>query len=280
MDLVGLIDLNGHNGHIVLVPVAIAVLVWVRRRRIAYIRVGTRLLGPVIALVGIICLLSGGSAGVSYLYHAGAVLVALGAFVSVSGKGIILRLLPVMAALLLLLPVPGRVRETVAPPLREHTLSVSTGILRAMRLVQVERIDHNMVAVSAMADGDRDVVATAVPISRLRAACEGMPTTMVLFVVIYTYAFARPLRNRYRWLLLILCIPLGLIANVIRATPLVWLLAQTSAGSSSAASTELAVRVGTYSEWLAVPLGLLAAAGMVRLLCWSGLHVNTYRLAR
>lgn len=77
VDLVGLIDLNGHNGHIVLVPVAIAVLVWVRRRRIAYIRVGTRLLGPVIALVGIICLLSGGSAGVSYLYHAGAVLVAL-----------------------------------------------------------------------------------------------------------------------------------------------------------------------------------------------------------
>lgn len=281
VDLVGLIDLHGQNGHIVLVPLAIAILVWVRRQRIAYIRVGTRVLGPALAAVGVVSLLSGGSTGVSYLYHGGAVLVGLGAFVSVCGKGVVLRLLPVIAALALLLPVPGRVRDVIGPPLQEQTARIASGVLETTGFVAPARRDMSSSASAANAAERTPLPSLSlVPEARLKNACEGMPTTMLLAVVIYTYAFARPLRNRYRWLLLIAVIPLGLVANVIRATPLVWLLARNASGAPGADGLDVATQVGLYSEWLAVPLGLAAAAFAVRVLDWSGLHIYTFRLAR
>jgi len=298
VDAASLIDVDGHNGHVLLAPLAIAVLVWVRRERLRHTRVGARPVGTLVAALGLGLLVAGGSQGVSVLYHGGALLVALGAFMSVCGKGVVLRMLPVTLALLFLIPIPGRVREAVGSPLREVTMRLVVGGLETLGVATARRdgsgqivalvAEPDAVGVAAIADPPVGGTLLGAGIERveslgpslvsagaMRSVCDGLPTLMVLLVVVYAYVFARPLRNKYRWLLIASTLLLAIVANVVRAAPLVWLLAR----PEDAAGTTLAEWAGVYSEWLAVPLGVAAAAGLVRLFHWSGLDVYRYRLA-
>ena len=255
-DVWSLADVNGDNSHVFLVPFVVAWLLWVRRGRVAHVRVTGRWAGP--ALIGLGWAIA--AVGLAYnraaAFHLGSLAVVVGAFVSVCGKGVLLRFMPVAFALLFVIPVPQVLRQWLATPLQGFTAVVTDGLLGAAG------VESHVAGNSIIVNGKTVMIAEA---------CNGMPMVFGLLLVTYAFAFAWPMRNWARWLLLILSPLVTLGCNVLRTTPLVWAYAERG--------REFADWLHVWSGWLMLPLAFVVLLGFVRLLRWFDLGVDRYRLA-
>ena len=274
-DAASLVDPLSYNSHVLLAPLVVAYLAWVRRGRLPHVRVTGRPIGPAAVVLGWALLATGQAGGVSVMYHLGALTVAVGAVMSVCGKGLFLRFLPATAALLFLLPVPGVVRDELAGPLQATTARLAGGVLAATG--QDVRVEGATLligpGVAAGAGPWRDVT--------VAEACNGMPMAAGLLTVTYAFAFSWPLKNRYRWLLLGVSPLVMLACNVLRTVPLVLLYAaaQDAGDPSGAGWRRAADAVHLYSGWLMLPAAFGLLAGLVWLLRWCDLRVEKFRLA-
>src|SRR5690606_29099155 len=107
------------QSHILLaVPVA-AWLFWLRRGRLRLCQPQWSFLGPIVVAGGWGLSAMGFARGVDLLRHAGALMMVVGALLSVAGPSVLVRFLPAIGALVFLFPVPGRIRAPVASELQE-----------------------------------------------------------------------------------------------------------------------------------------------------------------
>ncbi len=257
-DAASLVDVYGHNLHVFLAPFAIVILWWRRRKRLPYLRVGGQWFGLLIASLGFASIFVGGQAGVSMLFHLGALLLAVGAIVSVCGRNLILRMMPVFFAGLFFLPLPGRARDWLTQPMISITRSSVRAIFDLLNLTDpVARVGYE-----ATAD-----------------ACDGLPLAMALLVIVYTFAFSTTLRNGYRWLLLLLVPILAIVLNIVRAVPVLWLASHAVDAPDADRWDQLATNVGTLSDFLLPAIGIGLVAAGVAFFDWVGLHIYRYRLA-
>ena len=254
-----LVTFGGANGHVMLAPLAVAWLAWVRRARAPYLRVSGQWIGLGIMTLGTLFLQYGEFAFFETLFHLGALLVSLGAFVAVCGRGVLLRFLPAAFALLFLIPVPGRVRDWIEPPLRDTTQVLVAGSINALGgTAQVVRgeagPEDDRILIERDGGGD------AGPFNRLRRAvptestCNGTPMALGLFLVSYAFVFAYPIRNRYRVLLLALGPAVTLLYNVARSLPIVWGYG-VAGPSPDDPARRLAHFMMSYGGWLMLPVG-------------------------
>ena len=255
-DVWSLVDVNGDNSHVFLVPLVVLWLVWVRRGRIPHVRVSGRWAGPAMILLGWAMSGLGLAYNVAAAFHLGSLTVVVGAFVSVCGKGVLLRFMPVAFALLFLIPVPQLLRQKLAGPLQGETAVISDVLLDAAG------VDSHVAGNTIIVNGKIVMIAEA---------CNGMPMVFGLLLVTYAFAFAWPMRNWVRWLLLISSPLVTLGCNVLRTTPLVYAYAERS--------RESADWLHVWSGWLMLPLAFLVLLGIVRSLRWFDVNVERYRLA-
>jgi exosortase len=239
------------SSHVLLVPIVFAWLSWHHRQALRWEAPRQRWVGT--------CFIAGGwllwSAGYRFEYqcfwHAGAISMALGALLTVTGVDPFLALLPAFGACVFLVPVPGIGRELVAAPLQRVTAEATQftaelfgmNIQRTGSLLRINGID---VAVAE--------------------ACNGMRLVFTLFMACYVFAFINPFRWQIRLLILLLSPVIAVAANVTRLVPTVWAYGRFS--------RESAEQLHDAAGWAMLVLAFLALTGLVRLLRWAGVPVD------
>lgn len=255
-DILMIASKDEEASHIFLViPIAVW-LVWIRRIRFRRCPPKASWVGALMVVAGYVL------AAVSYKsefqfqagWHAGAVLMAVGAVVTVVGTQVVAKFFPAIAIMVLLVPIPGNLRLAIAGPLQNATARVTTGILEVMGFY-VER-SGNLVNINDM------------PVA-VAEACNGMRMVFALVLVSYAFAFSVPLRNSVRLVVLLLSPVAAIICNVLRLTPTVIFY------GNETLPVGFADKFHDIAGWLMLPLAFLMLLGITRALRWA--MVPTYR---
>ena len=163
-------------------------LAWTRRAAIVATAPRFSWLGPL--------LIAGGLGGSLYgflnlnqaAWHGGAVLALVGAFATVAGRPLVMRMLPALIVLAFWVPVPGMIRQQIAIPLQTASAAASEFVFTLLGL-PVDRTGNILIY-----NGQEVAVAEA---------CNGMRMVFALLLVAYAFAFANPLRPSVRAMVLI-----------------------------------------------------------------------------
>ncbi len=240
------------SSHILLVPPILLWLVWIRRVRFRRCRPMFTWIGPV--LIGVGWALSWYSFRSAFQagWHAGAVVMLLGAVTTVVGVPVMASFVPAVALTAMLVPVPGKLRLLIAGPLQTATAEVTKVVLEALGY-WVER-SGNLLLIN-----ERPVA--------VHEACNGMRMVFALVLVSYAFAFTVPLRNSVRLVILLLSPVVAILCNVIRLTPTVRFY-----GYSDEATADMFHEV---AGWAMLPIAFLLLMGVTRALRWA--LVPTYR---
>ncbi len=255
-DIYTIASIDEEHSHIFLVPLVAAYLVWIRRARFRCTPISGRLVGPLMTVLGVAVSTWGFYSGVQAAWHGGAVLTLLGCVLSVVGKNVLFAFFPAVAVMAFLIPVPGQIRHGIALPLQAWTARTTQAVF--------ETFGQNVVA----AGNTLSINGTTLTVAE---ACNGLRMVFALIMVVFAFAFAMPLRNSVRVLLLILS-PLAAIAcNVIRIIPTVWFYGD--------GDQQMADLFHDYSGWAMLPLAFVLLYGAVALLRWTMVPVDRFPLA-
>jgi exosortase len=255
-DLVEIARKDEEASHVLLVPIAVAWLIWVRRGRLRQCRAEPSLLGTLIIAIGWATWSIGFWNNIQSMWHGGAVIMLIGAAITVLGKDVFFRFLPAFAVMVFLVPVPGRIRQEIALPLQSWTAQVTQGILSLFGVpVQVEGI-------SLVLNGQQVNIAEA---------CNGMRMVFTLVLVSYIFAFITPLRGYVRAIILVASPLTAIVCNVIRLIPTVWVFGHYS--------PEIAERFHDVSGWVMLVVAFLLLMSIVRVMRWAMVPVTEYTLA-
>jgi len=242
--------------HVFLVPIVAAYLVWVRRRRLRHVQAANTWLGPLVVLIGWMLYYVGDARLWQSVWHLGAIVVAVGCFLTAAGSLVLRQLLPAFLVLVFLIPVPGRVRQRIAIPMQNTTAKITEGVF-SLADVDVTR-SGNLLRIN----GQNVAIAEA---------CNGLRMVFALMLVCYAFAFGNPLRP-YARILLLAASPLAAIfCNVVRLLPTVWVY-----GNHSNSMAEHFHNIG---GWVMLFVAFLMLMGVLRLLRWALIPVYLHTLA-
>ena len=244
------------SSHILLVPIVVAWLIWVRRGRFRLCQPRRTWIGPVILAMGWFLSIWGYANAVIAFWHAGAIMMAVGAALSVWGSDVLLRFFPAFAVLIFLVPIPGMIRQSIAIPLQTITAQVTEFLLEILGM-NVQR-SGNLLSVNGQ------------PVT-IAEACNGMRMVFTLVLVCYAFAFGEPLRNYVRAIILLASPVSAIVCNVIRMLPTMYMYGH---ASKSAADT-----FHDLSGWIMLALAFLLLLAIIRLLRWAMIPVVRYTLA-
>jgi exosortase len=244
------------SSHILLVPVVVAWLLWVRRERFRNCTPKGKWIGTLLILAGWYIWSYGYHHQHQASWHIGAVVIAVGGLLTVLGRDVLRKFLPAFVALVFLIPVPSTTRQRIAIPMQTATASATQAASETLG-VKVERrgnllhINGNDVAVAE--------------------ACNGMRMVFTLILVSYLFAFTTLLRGYVRAIILIASPLTALVANVFRLVPTVWMYGYVS--------NDAAELFHDISGWVMLVVAFLSLMGIVRALRWAMVPVTPYALA-
>jgi len=256
VDIYHIATVDEEADHVLLVPLVALWMLWARRVRFRYCKPTFTMLGPIIVALGWIIGSYGFYHGIVSFWHGGAVLVVLGCVVSVLGKHVIFRFLPVVAVLVFLIPVPGEVRLRVAIPLQNWTAHIEQQLFAVLN-VDVVRSGNQLTYNGKPVD--------------IIEKCNGLRMVFGLILVSYAFSFSLPLRNWVRCLILLLSPFAAILCNIIRILPTVWVY-----GTFCPAFAE---QFHLYSGWLMLLIALIMLLGILRVMKWAMIPVMRFSLA-
>jgi exosortase len=192
-----------YAGHLLLVPVVAALILWRRRDELLAI-VGPRNPAGFVLLGGALILLAVAHVNRSYTAHALSVVLAI------AGVGLWLRgtrwlrqaAFP-LAFLLLMLPPPRSLITVVSPPIQHFVATFSAAAMSFLQ-IPVERQGFLLRLPNATLHVDE--------------GCNGLRFLLVLFVIITAFAHILVPTPGRRYLLMLTAIPSAVLANAIRVT--------------------------------------------------------------
>jgi exosortase len=249
-----LLWLDEQSSHGLIVPLAVFLLVAARRSRLEMVRVEPHWLGPVIVAIGMLSSAISWHLDLQTGWHGGALLMALGCWVTMTGTDLIRKFAPAYIALIFLLPTPAAIRTPVTVPLQDITATITKyacemlgmGVTQAGRTLRVNGQDVTVAE-----------------------ACSGMRMVFTLLLACFISVYSLPLREWVRWLVLLSTPVIAVVANVIRLVPTLWAYGRFS--------TETADQVHNASGWIMVVLAYFAVEGALKLFIWVGVPLNVPR---
>ncbi len=262
LDILNIARRDDEASHVFLVPIVVAWLVWVRRGRFRYCLPRPTFLGPLFVAIGWLISTIGYRNAIQSFWHAGAVLILVGALLSVVGRDLLLRFAPAFAVLVFLVPVPGIIRQPIALRMQNAT-AVATQTMFDILGEPIQRNGNQLSIKDKVIDKDKVI--------NVAEACNGMRMVFTLLLVSYAVAFGEPLRGYVRFLILAAS-PLSAIAcNVIRMVPTIWLYGHTS--------DKIADAFHGIAGWVMLVIAFLLLMAIIRLLKWALIPVSPYMLA-
>ncbi len=255
-DIVSIARTDAEESHVFLVPVVALWMFLVRRVRLVRCPPGGGIIGTAIVLAGWALGRVGYDHQFQSLWHGGAVLVVVGAIITVLGKHVLVRFFPAFCVLAFLVPVPGAIRQAIAMPLQQAGATAAHALLEVFGVDAI--LDGCVVKINGM-----DVA--------VAEACNGMRMVFALVLASYAFAFATPLRMYVRVLILLLSPLAALACNIPRlaATVLVY----------GNATPKFADAFHEASGWMMLPLAFLLLMVIVRAMRWALLPVGRFTLA-
>lgn len=243
------------QSHIIMVPFVALWMGWIRRGRLRDLRPSGTLFGPAIILLGWASSWFGYYHAVQSMWHAGAVIVLVGALITGLGVNTLLKLFPAFIVLAFLVPVPGTIRHALAGPLQTASAAVTQAILETFG-VPIER-SMNLLTLNG-----QDIV--------VAEACNGMRMVLALILVSFAFAFSMPLRGYARVFVLLISPAAALVCNIIRLIPTVLLYGY--------ADQSVADGFHDISGWLMVPLAFGVLLLITSALRWAMIPVMRFNL--
>jgi len=243
------------NGYILCAPMVAAYLLWLRRSRLQFIRYRPNLVGPALIALGMWTSTWGDLNGVQLAWHAGVLIAMFGCVYGMTGWEVVRQFAPVIIALLLVIPVPGRVRHMLAAPAQEFSVVTAHGVLQILGFDAIRSGNVITIAGEPVAVGE---------------ACNGMRMVFALALVVYAFVFSVPFSMTTRLLLIVLAPVVALVCNIVRLVP-------TSIAYGWFDPT-VAEQIHDIGGWLMLPLALVLLMGIVRLLRWLDVPVMNWRL--
>lgn len=244
------------SSHVMLVPMVVIWLVWVRRQRIRICQPTGRWIGTVALAIGWVMWSVGYRRQIQLAWHGGAVLMAVGGLLTVLGRDVLIKFFPAFVALAFLAPVPATLRQYIAIPLQHTTARFTQNVAEVLGMQVIRQ--GNLLSLNG----------TEVAIAE---ACNGMRLVFTLFLACYVFAFVTPLRTYVRMTVLAASPLIAIVANVIRLVPTVWMFGHTS--------PSVAEQFHTFSGWVMLVAAFLALMGIVKMLRWSLVPVTRFTLA-
>jgi len=265
-DMFHIAMLDEESSHVLLVPVAVVWLLWVRKGRFRQCRPARSFIGTALIGIGWAMWHVGYRHPVQSLFHLGAVLVVVGCLLTVVGKDVLFRFLPVFVVLVFLIPVPARVRAPLAIRMQMATAEATQTTLEAMN-VNVERYGNTLRI------NGQDVA--------VEEACNGMRMVFTLILVSFIFAYTTPLKDYVRLLILAASPLTALICNVIRLVPTVWMYGEMGKPIAifGICTKEKLGAFHDGSGWVMLVVAFVLLTSIVRVLRWAMIPVTTYTLA-
>ena len=255
-DIYALGSRDEEASHVFLVPFVVAWLVWARRRRLRFATATNQWVGTAMVLAGWLALYFGETKLWQSVWHFGAILIAVGCFITVTGASIIRLFLPAFLVLIFLIPVPGRLRQQIAIPMQNATAHITESMCEVVGIPIVR--SGNLLTVNG-----NDVA--------IAEACNGLRMVFALSLVCYAFAFGNPLRF-YARVLILAATPFAAVAcNVIRLVPTVYFYGYHPASVADA--------FHDISGWVMIFVAFLCLMGILRLLKWAMIPVYKFNLA-
>lgn len=244
------------SSHVLLVPLVVAWLVWVRRGRLRSCEPGRRMIGTFLVAIGWFMWSFGYRHQVQSSWHLGAVILAVGGLLTALGRDVLVKFFPAFVALIFLVPVPATGRQLIALPLQHAIAQVTQNVGEVLGMEVIRQGNLLMI------NGHEVAIAEA---------CNGMRMVFTLFLACYVFAFVTPLRGYVRALVLAASPLVAIIANVIRLVPTVWMFGH--------ASPKVAEEFHTLSGWVMLVVAFLGLMGIVKVLRWAMVPVAQFTLA-
>lgn len=255
-DIINIAVNDEEQSHVLLVPIVAGWMAWIRRSRLRRLRPSGTLVGAGTILIGWAMSYIGFYHAVQTAWHAGAIVMLVGALITGLGLNTLFKLFPAFAVLIFAVPVPGTLRQLIAGPLQTASAYVTQVVLETFG-VPIER-SMNLLTING-----QDVA--------VAEACNGMRMVLALILVSYAFAFSIPLRWYARTLVLVMSPVAALACNVMRLLPTVVLYGY--------ADVSVADSFHDISGWLMVPLAFCALLGLFALLRWALIPVTRFTLA-
>ncbi len=255
-DILRIATRDEESSHIFLVPFVFVWLVWVRRFRLRNTRPHGKWWGLLVLGAGAILSFWGYERSIHFFWHAGSVLVAVGALLVIVGTDILLSFLPAFGVLIFLVPVPGMVREQIAIPLQTYTAVITQQLFEVLG-VAVER-SGNLLSINGV-----DVT--------IAEACNGVRMAFALTLVSWAFAFGTPLRGYARGLVLAASPITAIGCNVMRIAFVLWFYGEQFSWAGA---------VHDISGWLMLGLSFLLLYSILAVLRWALVPVEAFTLAK
>jgi exosortase len=245
------------DSHILMALPIAAWLVWLRRGRLRLCRPSWTFLGPAMITGGVLLERLGLEQALEVFRHTGVLLVVIGAAITVLGVRFLQQFLPAFAALIFLIPVPGRIRLEIAVPLQNISAHASQFVLDLFG-VPVTRSGNELII-----NGHQVAVAEA---------CNGMRMVTALALISFAFIFSVPMRNRVRFAVLAVSPLIAVLVNITRLVPTVLLHGYSSVG--------LAELFHDLSGWAALGLALALLWCFLAVLRWIEVRIDPYPVSR
>jgi exosortase len=255
-DIVGTALESEEQSHILLAPAVAVWLGWLRRGRLRLCRPRWSYTGVAAVLAGWAMIAFGFSRSIDLAWHAGAILMLVGAGVSVVGIDVVRRFLPVVLTLLFLLPVPGQVRSQIAIPLQEATAAATQFVFDLIGVAVVR--NGNVLSINGF-----DVA--------VAEACNGMRMVSALALVSFAFVFSVPMRTTARLVILLASPFIALLVNIVRLIPTVLVYGRHR-------DDPIATTFHDLSGWAALVLALALLWCILRLLRWLEIPIAPYAI--
>ena len=240
------------HSHVFLVVPFGAMIMYVNRERFAQIRQrGSSWAGPAIVAAGFGMAWVGFFHAFQSLWHFGAVLVAVGAAVTVLGHGVVLKFWPAFALLPFMVPTPSTLRMSLSLPL-QTAMATAVEHTFAWFGEPVGRQGNSLTI-----NGKHVLVAEA---------CNGLRMVFTLILVSWLFAFIAPLKGWVRVLIVAMSPVTAMVCNAIRLVPTLLMYGY--------ASKDAADVFHDYAGWGMTLFALMLLFGLMNLLEWLGFDLR------
>ena len=192
---------NENDSHGFIVPIVSTYLIWKRRDRLAAQAVAPNAWGLLGIIGGMVMLLFGWLASEYFTQRFSLIIVLSGCIIYWYGWPIMALLAGPVAYLILMIPIPSILYDSVAFPLKLFVTKVSVAIMKALGILVVR--EGNIMAFPNIT---LEVV----------DACSGLRSLMSLLAVglAYTMLFVPSMRHKY--CIAFLIFPIAIMANLVR----------------------------------------------------------------
>ncbi len=245
------------DSHILLALPIAAWLLWLRRGRLRSCPPQWSWAGPTMIVAGLMIHRFGIEQALDIARHGGAVLIVIGAALTVLGTRFVMQFLPVFAALLFLIPVPGRIRQEIAIPLQNITAQASQFILDIFGVPSVRSGNELVINGHAVA---------------IAEACNGMRMVAALALISFAFIFSVPMRNKVRLMVLAIAPIVAVVVNILRLVPTVLFYGYADQGAADV--------FHELSGWAGLLMALLLLWGFLSILRWAEVRIDPYPVNR